>query len=86
MEKKNEKIIDLGYEVSDVYKNSMCLRKKLEDDTIVYCDIHFEDKTIEFSQSSNDGRPAGPYPASIEEMEAAIDILYAESFTVNFNG
>ena len=84
MEKKNEKIIDLGYEVSDVYKNSMCLRKKLEDDTIVYCDIHFEEKTIEFSQSLIDGRPVSPYPASIEEVEAAMNILYAESFTVNF--
>ena len=85
MENKNEKIIDLGYEVSEVYKNSMCLRKKLVDDTIVYCDIHFEEKTIEFSQSSSDGRsPAEPYAAMVEDMEAAMDILYAKSFTVNF--
>lgn len=84
MEKKNETLIDLGYEVSDVYKNSMCLRKKFEDDTIVYCDIHFEDKTIVFSQSLIDGRPVSPYPASIEEVEAAMDVLYSKSFTVNF--
>lgn len=84
MEKKNEKIIDLGYEVSDIYKNSMCLRKKLEDDTIVYCDIDFGEKTIKFSQWLNSSRPFSPYSASIEEVKAAMDILYAESFTVNF--
>ena len=89
LENKNEKLIDLGYEVAEVYRNSITLRKELHDDdkTIVYCDIHFEEKTIEFSQSSNDGRSsAEPYAAMIEEMEAAIDILYAKSFTVNFGG
>ena len=87
MEKKNEKIIDLGYEAVDIYRNAICLRKKLEDDVVVYCDINFEDKTIEFSESSSNGNnPAEPYAAMIEEVEAAMDILYAESFTANFGG
>lgn len=85
----NEKLIDLGYEVFEVFKNSMCLRKALKDDdkTIVYCDIHFEEQTIEFSQSANDGRcEAEPYAATLQELEAAIDVLYAKRFVVNFNG
>lgn len=84
MEKKNERLIDLGYEVIEIQKNSMCLRKKLEYDTIAYCDIDFGEKTIKFSQWANNSRPSSPYSASIEEVEAAIAILYAKSFTVNF--
>lgn len=86
-EKKNERLIDFGYEVVEVYRNFICLRKKLEDDTIVYCDINFEDKTIQFSESSSNSKnPAEAYAAMIEEIEAAMDILYAESFTINFGG